>query len=207
MKRFAAVLALALGGCATMSKEDCASADWTSIGERDGLYGEALEKFTARRDQCAKFGVASSEDDYSRGRDRGLRAYCTPEAGFDAGRNGRPYRGVCAPETEAAFLSEYKIGRQLYDLTQAVTTAQNAYNGALTDIDDAEHRLEKARKRLNADDATDKDRAAAAKDLEDARKTIKRRRDLLPSLETDLRTAQGRLDDFRQFLDRNRPRG
>ncbi|MBY0422343.1 MAG: DUF2799 domain-containing protein, partial [Parvularculaceae bacterium] len=119
-----AAVALLLGGCSTMSEEDCATADWTALGERDGLYGESQKKYEERRAQCSKYGYETATDDYARGRDRGLRTYCTPQAGFDAGRNGRPYNNVCPPELESAFLSEYQIGRRLYDLTERVKRAR-----------------------------------------------------------------------------------
>ena len=194
--------ALCLGACSTMSKEDCAAADWTSIGERDGIYGEDRGKFEERRAQCAKYGLASSAEDYDRGRERGIRSYCTPEAGFDAGRNGRPYRGVCPPEAEQAFLAEYRIGKELYDLTTEVKELQDSYDGVRRSLDDQHERADRARDRLRDEALSDEERSEAQRDLEKARREMDRLRDELDRLEADIRRAEGRLDDYRQFIAR-----
>lgn len=198
----AVAAALLLVGCETMSKEDCASADWTSIGERDGLYGEDRAKFDERRAQCAKYGMESSAEDYDRGRDRGIRSYCTPEAGFDAGRNGRPYRNVCPPEAEAAFLSEYQVGKQLFDLTSEVKRLQDSYDGARRSLDDAHERADRARDRLRQEDLSDEERSNAQRELERARREMDRLGDDLDRLDREIRAAEGRLDDYRQFIAR-----
>lgn len=194
--------ALVLAGCETMSKEDCASADWTSLGERDGLYGEDRAKFEERRAQCAKYGMESSAEDYERGRNRGIRSYCTPEAGFDAGRNGRPYRNVCPDEAEAAFLSEYRVGRQLYDLTSEVKRLQESYDGARRSLEDARDRADRARDRMREEDLTDEERSDAQRELDRARRDIDRLGDELDRLDRDIRQAEDRLADYRQFIAR-----
>lgn len=194
--------ALALLGCSTMSREDCANADWVALGERDGRYGEAPTKYDQRREQCAKYGLAGSADDYDRGRNRGLRSYCTPEAGFDAGRNGRTYNGVCSPESEAAFLSEYRIGKQLYDLNAEVRRAQEAYDGAVASMNDQREKMDRARARLREEGLSDAERSDAQRDLDRARRELDRLDRDRPRLSDDIRDAEGRLDDFRQFLAR-----
>lgn len=194
--------ALILSGCSTMSEEDCANADWVALGERDGRYGEADSKYDQRREQCAKYGLAGSADDYDRGRDRGLRSYCTPEAGFDAGRNGRAYNGVCPPEAEAAFLAEYRIGKQLFDLNAEVRRAQEAYDSARAAIDDQREKMDRARARLREEGLSDEERSDAQRDLDRARRELDRLERDLPRLGDDIRDAEGRLDDFRQFLAR-----
>lgn len=206
MVRFVACVAAALllAGCETMSREDCASADWSSIGERDGLYGEARAKFEERRAQCAKFGMESSADDYDRGRNRGIRSYCTPEAGFDAGRNGRPYRGVCPPETEGAFLSEYQVGRRLYDLNEEVKQLNESFASARRSLDEQHERADRARDRLRQEGLTDEERSDAQRDLERARREIDRLRDEADRLQRDIRDAEGRLEDYRSFIARRR---
>lgn len=193
---------LMLSACETMSEEDCATADWTALGERDGRYGEAESKFDERREQCAKFGLAGSADDYDRGRGRGLRAYCTPEAGFDAGRNGRTYNGVCPVEAEAAFLTEYQIGKQLFDLNAEVRRSQDAFDGALNQIDQQREKMDWAKARLREEGLTDDERSDAQRDLERTRREIDRLERDLPRLESDIRDAEGRLDDFRAFISR-----
>lgn len=198
----AAALAL-LSGCATgMSEEDCAYADWRAIGERDGLYGEGLEKLAERREQCAAFGFNASLADYEAGRERGLFTYCTPDGGYDAGRNGRPYRGVCPAETEGAFLSEYKIGYRLFELNKAVEDAIAAYDGAIAGLEEARYNLRRARERFRDSTLSEDERHEAGEDIERHRRRIDDLEYDLPRLEARIRDAEGRLEDYRAFLAR-----
>lgn len=198
----AAALAL-LTGCATgMNEEDCAYADWRMIGERDGLYGEGPEKLAERREQCAAFGVEANLADYEAGRARGLRTYCTPDGGYDAGRNGRPYRGVCPPESEALFLGEYTIGYRLFELSKAVEDAIANYERTLAEIDEARYSLRRARERFKDSTASEDERHKAGQDIERHRRRIDELEYDLPRLEARIRDAEGRLDDYRAFLAR-----
>ena len=100
----------ALSACATgMSADDCAGADWAALGEADGGLGEPLERFGKRAEQCAEYGFSPDRAAYESGRAAGLARYCSPEGGFDAGRSGAPYRGVCLPQDESQFLVEYDL--------------------------------------------------------------------------------------------------
>ena len=53
----------------------------------------------------------------------GVRAYCARTNGFHAGTSGKKYQNICPPELEAAFLPEYKRGRQRY-LSNLIAQAQ-----------------------------------------------------------------------------------
>lgn len=199
----AAAMAAFLAGCASgMSEDDCASADWAGIGERDGLYGEGADKFGERAERCAGFGLEVDYDAYQAGRSKGLRTYCTPEAGYDAGRNGRPYRGVCPADLEGEFLSEYNIGRRLFDLTEAVDDAHDAYDSAVSDLDHARYELRKARERFNDDGLSEKERKDAGDDMDRYRRKIDDLEDRMPRLGDDIQRAEGELDDYRAFVAR-----
>ena len=89
--------AILLGSCATgMSKDECALADWQTIGYEDGLRGFPAERIGAHRVACAKHQVTPNLVAYSAGRERGLREYCQPKNGFRAGLNGTGYANVCS---------------------------------------------------------------------------------------------------------------
>ena len=45
VKMLASLLAIGLGGCATMSGDECATSDWTAIGYEDGSRGYTTERF------------------------------------------------------------------------------------------------------------------------------------------------------------------
>jgi len=105
-----------LGGCATgMSKDDCALADWQTIGYEDGLRGFPAERIGAHRVACAKHQVTPNLAAYTAGRERGLREYCQPKNGFRVGLQGGGYANVCSGPTETAFVDGYRYGRQIHD--------------------------------------------------------------------------------------------
>lgn len=200
---FGLIGALALAGCATqMSAEDCASADWAGLGENDGRAGEARERFGERADRCGSFGVAADYEAYFAGRERGLRNYCTPESGYEAGRSGAPYRGVCPAGDEPEFLAEYNIGRRLYELTQAHQSAVSAYESALSAIDYSRDRIRRAREELRKDGLSDKERDKLRKRIDDERRDMERTERDLPRLAAEIDQALGRLEDYRAFLNR-----
>ena len=113
----AAVLATALlSACATgMGKDECAAADWRTIGYEDGLRGFPADRIGAHRVACAKHQVTPDLAAYMEGRDRGLVEYCQPRNGYRVGLNGGGYANVCPAVTEAGFLNGYQWGRQIHD--------------------------------------------------------------------------------------------
>ena len=195
--------ALALAGCATgMSEDECLTADWRTLGERDGAYGEEPEKFNERAARCEKFDIVADLTAYKEGRERGLESYCTPQSGYDTGLRGDVYRDVCPPETEAAFLAEYEIGRQLYTLTKEYDDAVAAYENAVSSIESHRYDLQRARDRYNENTLTDEDRAKVRDDMRNHRRQIEQLENDLPLLEVDIDRARDRLNDYRAFLER-----
>ena len=123
--------AASLSACGTvMTENDCAGADWRALGEQDGDQGLTFEQFGKRAEACAKFGFSADQAAYDAGRKAGLSRYCTPEGGFYAGRTGESYRGVCLPQDEELFLSEFELGAELY-------ARETAYDKAIKDYEEA----------------------------------------------------------------------
>lgn len=91
-----ALAALVMGGCATMSGDECMATDWSAVGYVDGASGFTTERFSRHRKACAKHGVTADFGAYQSGRDQGLVEYCQPGRGFDVGSNGGRYYGVCS---------------------------------------------------------------------------------------------------------------
>lgn len=201
-RHFIALAFVAVAGCATMSEEDCATADWRYIGETDGYAGEPEEKFIERADRCAKFGFDADGRAYHEGRDRGLETYCTPDNGYETGRNGGAYRGVCPIESEGDFLAEYNIGRRLYDLSSAHQSAVESYESALRSLESNRSNIKRARDRLRRDDITPEERASLERDIDRYRSENDRLERELPRLELTIDQALGRLEDYRDYLDR-----
>lgn len=115
-----ALIAVALIGCETMSKEECRSADWFQVGYQDGRDGQARSHIEYIAESCAKTNIIPDRGRYFYGRDEGLREYCTAEHGFYLGKNGTSYNHVCPPESVGGFEASYNEGHRIYDARQQV---------------------------------------------------------------------------------------
>jgi len=105
---------LMLSACATLNEKECANGDWRSIGFEDGSRGAAAGRIGQHREACAEYAVKPDLDAYTRGRNQGLEGYCRPHNGYNAGRKGKIYQGVCPDTLESDFLIAYRTGRDIY---------------------------------------------------------------------------------------------
>ncbi|WP_051207085.1 DUF2799 domain-containing protein [Saccharospirillum impatiens] len=113
-----------LSGCATLSEEECMTADWYSIGYEDGANGQSETRIGSHREACAKHGVTPDLRDYQDGHDEGLLVFCTSRNGFNRARSGYQYNGICPPSLEPEFLDGYEAGRQIYQVASEVSNLE-----------------------------------------------------------------------------------
>ena len=114
-------LLLALASCASMSKEECVSADWRVVGETDGAAGhDPQSRFAAHTKACQKIGIVPDQTRWFEGYQQGLVRYCTPLNGLSSGQAGRTYHNVCPAASADGFLRGYRLGRAEYDKRQTV---------------------------------------------------------------------------------------
>lgn len=120
MSRLCSVLlgavCVAVAGCSTLSPDEhsaaCGTIEWSEYGRNDGALGinpADREDFFAA---CTELGTLVDFDAYAAGRQEGLKSYCVAERGFELGKSGARYEGVCPPETEISFLQGYEQGRR-----------------------------------------------------------------------------------------------
>ncbi len=114
------VVLVGLAGCAGMSEQACVSADWRTIGFEDGTLGRSVASIGSYRQQCGEHGVTPDLDAYRAGHAEGVLTYCRVSHGFEVGRSGATYQGVCPANMESGFLAEYNAGRHLYELESAL---------------------------------------------------------------------------------------
>ncbi|MEL6478897.1 MAG: DUF2799 domain-containing protein [Pseudomonadota bacterium] len=108
------VVACGAAGCSSFTDQDsaaCTTNDWDRFGENDGRLGVATQDRADLFERCDRLGAGVDLAAYQAGRSRGLEQYCTLSNGFDLGRSGRRYDGVCPPMLEADFLQGYDRGR------------------------------------------------------------------------------------------------
>ncbi len=134
---FFCALSVLISGCTSMSKEECLNADWKMVGLEDGINGNPESTIGIYRKDCAKIHVVPNLALYQQGHREGVRKYCTAAKGYDVGKNGGAYYHVCPADLEPRFLTAYKRGQELYDITRQIQTLETAITNAesrMTDI-------------------------------------------------------------------------
>jgi hypothetical protein len=108
-----ALACLFVGGCSTPSLLPCATTDWYELGRRHGATGSPESEGKVLKMSC------NSEEEkqdalalYENGRSLGIAEYCTEENGFEMGRTGQKYLGVCPMVLEETFRVGYKRGER-----------------------------------------------------------------------------------------------
>lgn len=135
--------ALLLSGCATMSPQECMTANWSQRGYQDGRAGFTSNRLAQHYKACSKVGVVPDTRAYHQGYDDGLRQYCTPDNAVQQGLDGKPYRGVCPPQTESEFKYYYNQGKRVYDAGEQVDRLVRESQRLERQLDDAHDRRER----------------------------------------------------------------
>lgn len=179
---------LGLASCATLSKEQCLAGDWSGQGYSDGAAGLSMSRLDEHAEACAKHGVTPDAAAYAAGRDQGLVRYCTPASGFQSGRTGSGYGGVCPAWLETEFLPAYRDGQLVHAAQQALDAARgrvDSLGGRLEELDD---KITAKQAELRAEGLTDAQRDQIRNRIQE----IRRER---ADAERDWRRAQDEIDD------------
>ena len=146
MKRIAYIpallaAALLLGGCATMTKEQCLEANatsWEHIGYVDGGNGHDPDgRLAMHRDACKEVRVLPDRNSYMVGWKRGVVNYCTAEKAYEVGRSGQSGNSrLCPPEVRGYFEDNVALGRRVYELRSELSSLESeidSYENTLLD--------------------------------------------------------------------------
>ena len=158
---------LGLGGCATMSGDECATSDWRAVGYEDGSRGYTTERFGSHRKACAKHGITADFTAYQDGRNQGLVEFCQPGRGFNLGANGGHYNGVCAADLEPEFLDAYRAGHKLYTLRSHVNSANSKIYAKEGELNYIEEQISEKEAQLISDQTTTEQRVLLLADLKE----------------------------------------
>ena len=148
--RLCAVLAaLALSGCASMSKNECLNANWEDVGIRDGANGRPEEYLIQHSKACAKVAVVPDRGAWSHGREQGLERFCVPHRAYQIGEYGGGFdSAICRNFDQDRLVAAYEHGREVNRLASGLSSI---------DSEMASIRLE-----LEREDLEDKERVALA---------------------------------------------
>ena len=190
---------LGLSGCATLSEEECLTADWHAIGYEDGLNGQPANRIGKHREACADHGVGVDLAAYNAGRAEGLKTYCQPHNGYRLGLRGASYKGVCPADMADEFVYAYNYGRQIYDVQSDV----NSESREIDRLHDAYHQIDddilQMETLLVSPGLTPEERIALLAD-------IKHLNDEQRDIEADIAYRQQRLDEMEGHLNDLRAR-
>lgn len=150
---------LVVQGCSSMSGQECAVADWQSVGYEDGVRGSSADRIGNYRKACAKHGVSPDLQAYREGRAAGLREFCRPDNGYNLGVRGRNYNGVCPADLDEEFFAAYQSGKRLYTLRRAVSSIESQIRSNEERVDEIEDEIASMGMRMIASETTSEERA------------------------------------------------
>lgn len=123
-----ALLVTLVSGCATMSVEDCQLANWEALGQADGANGKQADYLSKRSRNCVKNGITPNHILWEKGRQKGIRNYCTATNLYNQGLHGKGYSPVCGflSESQQNVLNKrYRAGKQIHDLESSISSSKS----------------------------------------------------------------------------------
>jgi hypothetical protein len=196
-----AVVTLLLGACAAkMSKDECRTVDWRTVGYEDGVAGRPGDRIGEHRRACAEYGVTPDLNAYLAGRTAGLREYCQPHNGYRAGVSGYTYYDTCPADLAEQFEKAYDEGRALYVRERRVTETDERIEEKRSEIRRLEDRV--AESAFDVIDATStaEERTQAVLDTKQAAERIGRLKSEITELEKERARYQAELDAYRRTV-------
>ena len=126
MRYLAAIaLLLLLAACATLSEDECRSADWYQIGREDGANGRKLDFILQHAKACNEFGIKPIASEWRKGREEGLKLYCTRENAYRVGTRGHILSAVCPAEGLSQLERANERGLRYNRIRQEMSEIQN----------------------------------------------------------------------------------
>ena len=186
-----------LAGCASLNEDECRQGDWAGIGQSDGYAGYAMTRLQDHAAACKKLGITPDSVAYSRGRQVGLRGYCTAARGFTEGRMGNIYAGVCPPNLAPAFMAAYNDGRIVNAVVIRRNTAANVRAESTNRIRQLDDNIRDAQAKLDASGMPAGQKDALRRDINRMRQDRQQAENRARGADRDLRRAEGEVSDLR----------
>ena len=166
MKRTVSALLLAsmvcfFQGCATLSEDECLTADWWIIGQKDGAEGEPASILAEHWEACAEHEVTPDRKSYAEGRQSGLQVYCTRFNGYRIGRNNDSYHRVCTDSLAESFETGLRRGKQVRGIEIEIWGIKLERKKLRKKVGELEKELEAQHARFESDESAPEDREDA----------------------------------------------
>lgn len=172
--------AVMLCGCATLSKEECMTGNWEAIGFSDGAAGRSAERLNSHNRACAKVGISPDYHAWERGRQAGLKQYCTTDNAYQTGKQGYTLNAVC-PADITANLQRINADGRAYHL------AQTQLQQTQRDLEQHQQQYRKLRDGDNLDFKSEKEARAYLLSLPD---TIRKERQHITDMQQRISDLQ-----------------
>lgn len=102
-----------LSACATLSPQECHTANWKQIGEKDGQSGLS-SRIANHYKACSKVNVVPNQNLYEEGYKQGQKQYCQPRNIYKLALNGSGSYRVCPVEQHSELRPFYDVPHQFY---------------------------------------------------------------------------------------------
>lgn len=136
MKRISLLVGftILLSGCAAMSVEQCKTANWFNVGEKDGAAGQEsrLDKYYS---SCQKANIVPNQKLYEQGYQKGLSYYCRPETIFNEALEGRGDFRICPLDKRESLRIYYQVANDYYQANSEFDRSQNDINYYLKELE------------------------------------------------------------------------
>lgn len=190
----------ALPGCAGMSEQACLVTDWQSVGFEDGVAGRTVGSIGNYREACSRHGIAPDLALYRAGHSDGVETYCRVGNGFEVGRRGSRYQGVCPASLEPAFLEAYAEGRELYELESSLRSVENQIAARHRRLEQLTHELTVASAAIISDETNSEQRAELLLSIAAMAKEQGTISEEIEALEVERALRESELLNYRQTL-------
>jgi hypothetical protein len=192
---------LLLAGCASkMSKDECRTVDWRTVGYEDGVAGQPGDRIGEHRRACAEYGVTPDLNAYLAGRTAGLREYCQPHNGYRAGVDGYTYYDACPADLAPGFEKSYDEGRALYVRVRQVSDTEEQIEQKRRYVRHLEDRVAESAFDVIDTSATAEERTQGVLDAKQAAERIGQLKSEITALEQERIRYQAELDAYRKTV-------
>jgi len=110
VKYFFLPVFLLVVSCSGVSKRDCSKLDWFAQGKSDGELGHRKSLYVQHAAKCLK---SPDRPSYLKGREQGLKLFCTDKGLYNRGLDGGVYLGECSKLSQK-LKDAYELGRDTY---------------------------------------------------------------------------------------------
>lgn len=191
-----------LSGCSGLSESDCMALDWQQIGLEDGQNGRDVSEANRFQEGCEKHGIEVDLDAYETAHNEGLRTFCRADNGFETGKSGYQYTGICPTDLAGDFLQEYEIGVRFYYVYRDISQIESTMSGNIDTIGKLERGIVTDTLKLTDEELTIREQTVLQQNIQSMESQITEYERTSVQLQGALLQRQGDLQDLKDLYRR-----